>query len=523
MNLSKQRNLPSPVSGRGAGGEGGQRRSKLSSSIPTVASRRRFLRTAAALASSLAAPQIVPHSVFGATAPSNRVHVGQIGCGHQSQRIIPSFLVHDDVRILAVCDVNRQGKGYYYPDRLLGRETARQWIDDYYAEKAAGGPFQGDAYDRILGHHWGKAGSEAPKGQKASGGRAKGCATYVDFRELLARPDLDAVAIVVPDHWHALIAIAALKAGKDVYCEKPLALTIYEGQQMVKAVREHRRVFQTGAQFRSSPEVRRACELVRNGRLGEIRTVRTWVDSNSFPSPGPGWQPQPVPEGFDYDFWLGPAPKAPYHIERCFHRWRYILDYSNGQTANFGCHTNDIAQWGLNMDGTTPVEFADNGAEFLPKGSLFTAASKTAFRARYANGVELICETRRSSATKFEGTEGRLEVSLGGRMKTSPENLRDSVIGPNELHLPESNPARQDNAREHIDADHVRNFLNAVKSRHDPIEPVEVGLSTASLCILGNIAQLLKRKFAWDPVAQRSPDDEVNRMLRRPMREPWTL
>jgi predicted dehydrogenase len=269
--------------------------------------------------------------------------------------------------------------------------------------------------------------------------------------------------------------------------------------------------------------VRRACELVRNGRLGEIRLVRTWVDPNSFPSPGPGWQPQPIPDGFDYDFWLGPAPVAPYHIERCFHRWRYILDYSNGQTANFGCHTNDIAQWALNADRTTPVEFADNGSEFPPRGSLFTAATKTAFRARYANGVELICETRKSSATKFEGTEGRLEITLGGSLKTSPENLKDSAIGPNEIHLPQSNPARQENVRKHIDADHVRSFLNAVKSRQDPIEPVEVGHSTASLCILGSIAQVLKRKFAWDPVAQRSADGEVNHMLRRAMRAPWTL
>ncbi|MCL4195062.1 MAG: Gfo/Idh/MocA family oxidoreductase, partial [Thermoguttaceae bacterium] len=258
----------------------------------------------------------------------------------------PSFLVHDDVQILAACDVNRSGVGYYYPDQVLGRETVRTWVNEHYAEKTGTGSF-------------------------------KGCDVYNDFRELLARPDIDAVAIVVPDHWHALIAIAAMKAGKDVYCEKPLALTIYEGNEMAKAVRKYNRVFQTGAQFRSAPAVRKACELARNGRLGEIRTVRTGVDANSFPSPGPGWQPQPVPEGFDYEFWLGPAPRAPYHIERCFHRWRYILDYSNGQTANFGCHTNDIAQWALGMDGSGPVEFEDNGSEFPPPGSLFTAATRT--------------------------------------------------------------------------------------------------------------------------------------------------
>ncbi len=453
--------------------------------------RRRFLKTAAAAAGAWCAATVVPARVRGAMAPSNRINVGLIGCGHQSQRIVPSFLVHTDMQMVAVCDVRRCGVGYYYPDQVLGRETAQRWVHDHYAEQTASGRYQG-------------------------------CAAYADFRELLARPDIDAVAIVVPDHWHALIAIAALRAGKDVYCEKPLALTINQGRQMVKAVRRYQRVFQAGAQFRSSPSVRRACELVRNGRLGQIRTVRTWVDPNSFEGPGPGWQPMPVPDGFDYDFWLGPAPDAPYHVERCFHRWRYILDYSNGQTCNFGAHTNDIAQWALGMDGTTPVEFEDNGAEFPPAGSLFTAATRTAFRARYANGIELFCETRSSSATRFEGTAGWLEIDLGGGLTTYPENLADTVLGPQEVRLPRSNPTREENVRKLIDADHVRNFLDAVKSRQDPIEPVEVGHSTASLCILGNIAQVLKRKFTWDSAAERSPDDaDVNAMLSRPMRDPW--
>jgi predicted dehydrogenase len=419
--------------------------------------------------------------------------VGVIGCGHQSQRDVPSFLVHDDVQVLAVCDVNRQSDGYYHPGQVLGRETVRQWVEDHYARQTAAGQF-------------------------------KGCTAYHDFRDLVARKDLDAVAVIVPDHWHAIIAIRAMEAGKDVYCEKPLALTIAEGQEMVKAVRKHGRIFQTGAQFRSSPAVRRACELVRNGRLGEIRRVRTWVDANSFEGPGPGWQPMPVPEGFDYEFWLGSAPQAPYHRDRCLFRFRYILDYSNGQTANFGAHTNDIAQWALNTEHTCPVEFEDNGSEFPPAGSLFTAATKTAFRARYANGIELLCETGKSAGAKFEGTEGRLEITLGGRLATFPENLKDSEIGPNEIHLPVSNPAHPTHERKLVDADHVRNFLDAVISRRDPIEPVEVGHRTSSLCTLGNIAQCLKRKFRWDPAAERSPDDEeVNRMLSRPMREPWKI
>ena len=452
--------------------------------------RRDWLKTAAAI--SFAAPCIVPASVFGANAPSNRIHLGMIGCGHQSQRLIPSFLVHADARIVAACDVNRSGTGYYYPDQVLGRETAKKWVDEHYAKQTRSG-------------------------------RSDDCTTYHDFRDLLARDDIDAVVIAVPDHWHAIITLAALRAGKDVYCEKPLALTIREGQEMVKAVRDHDGVFQTGAQFRSSPAVRRACELVRNGRLGEIRRIRTWVAANSFPSPGVDWKPQPVPEGFDYAFWLGSAPEAPFHPERCFFRWRYILDYSNGQTTNFGAHTNDIAQWGLGMDHSGPVQFEDTGSEFPPAGDLFTAATKTSFRARYANGVELICETDNNARTKFEGTEGRLEISLGGRLATYPENLADSVIGPDEIHLPRSNPEREAHARDDVDADHAGNFVQAVKNRVDPLEPAETGHRSASLCILGNIAQRLKRKFDWDPVAERSSDDDVNNMLSREMRAPWTI
>jgi predicted dehydrogenase len=454
--------------------------------------RRQWLKAVGTSAVAAATPSIVPASVFGSNAPSNRVNLGLIGCGHQSQRLIPSFLAHEDARIVAVCDVNRSGTGYYYPDQVLGRETGKRWVEEHYAKTTRSGQY-------------------------------KGCDAYSDFREVLARKDIDAVIIVVPDHWHAVIAIAAMRAGKDVYCEKPLALTIPQGRAMVKAVRKYQRIFQTGAQFRSSPAIRKACELVRNGRLGQIKLVRTWVDGNSFPSPGPGWQPQPIHKGFDYKFWLGPAPPAPFHMERCFHRWRYIRDYSNGQTVNFGAHTNDIAQWGLGMDGTTPVEFEDMGAEFPPAGSLFDTAVKTAFLARYANGVELICETRKSSATKFEGTEGRLEITLGGKLVTYPEHLQDTVIGPNEIHLPVSNPAHTVHVRDDVDADHAGNFVKAVKARKDPLEPVEVGHSSASLCILGSIAQLVKRRFTWNPETELSGDVEVNAMLDRDLRAPWTL
>ena len=228
------------------------------------------------------APYIVPASVFGANAPSNRITVGFIGNGNQSTLDLPAFLEKDDVQVVAVCDVNTASYGYKTPDQFLGRKPAQDKVNAHYAAKQASGQY-------------------------------KGCDAYHDFREVLARADIDAVAIVVPDHWHGLMVVNAAKAGKDMYCEKPLSLTVRQGQAMVKAVREHKRILQTGSHYRSSPANRFACELVRNGRIGQVKRILTQVAENNAVSPGPGWQPMPVPEGFDYEMWLGPAPQAPYH------------------------------------------------------------------------------------------------------------------------------------------------------------------------------------------------------------------
>ncbi|HEY5315927.1 MAG TPA: Gfo/Idh/MocA family oxidoreductase, partial [Pirellulales bacterium] len=351
---------------------------------------------------------------------------------------------------------------------------------------------------------------------KTKSGHDAGCKAYTDFREVLGRDDVDVVAVVVPDHWHAPMTIAATKAGKDVYCEKPLTLTVDQGKQMIKSVREHKRILQTGSHWRSGPAVRHACELVRNGRIGQLQRIQVYLPKNNFVGPGPGWQPMPVPEGFDYATWLGPAPLAPYHADRCLYRFRFILDYSGGQVTNFGAHYFDIAQWGHGSDTTGPVEFEDTGAEFPEPGSLFTTATKVAFRARYADGVELICQTsEKQSGTRFEGTKGWVQVNSKG-VRTSPESLATSEIGSSEIHLPHSNPKRTENKYSNYLPDHVGNFLASVKSRQDPIEPVEVGHRTASICHLGNIAMLLKRKIRWDPEAEQIVgDDEANRMLSR--------
>lgn len=464
--------------------------------LPTVCvgptSRRAFLQ-AAALGSAACVPYLVPSSVFGAAAPSNRIHVGFIGTGNQSTIDLPSFLQQDDVQILAVCDVNTASYGYKTPDQYLGRKPAQDKVNAFYAAKKASGAF-------------------------------RGCDAYNDFRDVLGRSDVDAVAIVVPDHWHAVMAVMAAKAGKDMYCEKPLALTVRQGQAMVRAVRQHGRILQTGSHYRSSPANRFACELVRNGRIGRITRIVAQVAENNAVDPGPGWKPMPVPEGFDYEMWLGPAPKAPYHKDRCLYRFRFNLDYSGGQVTNFGAHSNDIAQWGLGMDDTGPVEIEDLGAEWPSKGGLYNTATKVHFRARYANGVELICQTRKPGfGARFEGTEGWVEFSYGG-VKTAPESLKTSRIGPNEIHLPVSNPARTVDAAKNYIPDHVRNFVDCVKSRRDPVAAVEMGHRTATVCHLGNIAMLLKRKIQWDPGKEQFlHDDEAAALLDRPMREPWRL
>ena len=438
-------------------------------------SRRRF-GAAAAVA---AAPFIVPRSVFGANAPSNRVNVAIIGCGNQSRADVPAMLQMADVQVVAVCDVNRGSRGYAQPEHFLGREPVRQLVHDHYATREKSGSY-------------------------------RGCDASADFRDVLARDDVDAVVVTLPDHWHALVTVLACQAGKDVYCQKPMSLTVDDGRRMVAAVRGHRRILQTGSQYRSHPAVRTMCELVRNGRVGEVRKAVAIVnDSGS--GPGPGWKEMPVPEGFDYDMWLGPAPEAPYHVDRCLYRFRFHLDYSGGQVTNTGAHAIDIVQWGLGMDDTGPVEFRDLGAVWPEPGHLFTTAMKTHFGARYANGVELECVTQSPGfGARFEGTEGWIQFT-GGTLQASTPAILDAPLGPDALRLP-------------VSPGHYRNFIDSVKSREEPIEPVEVGHRTASVCHLGNIAMRLKKTLQWDPAAERFPADaQAESMLRRPYRGAWKI
>lgn len=440
--------------------------------------RRSFLRSSAVFTAAAAGPLILPRSLFGANAPSNRITLAIIGCGNQSSVDIPEFLKNEDCQIVAVCDVNTASFGYKNAKQFLGREPQRDFVNKFYAEKTHNSQF-------------------------------KGCEAYTDFRQVLARKDIDAVAIITPDHWHAVMTILAAKAGKDIYCQKPLTLFIGEGKEMIRAVRQHQRILQTGSQWRSNPLIHRACELVRNGRVGKLQRVETYVAENNFTGPGPGWKEMPVPKGFDYDFWLGPAPKAPYHSDRCLYRFRFIRDYSGGQTTNFGAHSLDVAHWGMGADRTGPVEIENLGAEFPPAGDLFNTPTKVAFAARFASGVVVECKTNKIGfGVKWIGTDGWLSVGYKA-IECEPAGIKDSAIGSGETRLP-------------VSANHYRNFLDAVKARQDPIEPVEIGHRTATVCHLGNMAMILGRKIKWDPDKEEIVGDpEAAGMVNRPLRRPW--
>jgi len=437
--------------------------------------RRRFLK-AAVLA---AAPYVVPASVVGARAPSNRIHVGCIGTGNQGSQVMKGFLQETDVRVVAVCDVNTASHGYKHASQYLGREPARKTVEAHYAEQTRSGTYTG-------------------------------CEATTDFLRVLDRDDIDAVTIVVPDQWHAVMAIMAAERGKEMYCEKPLSLTVADGRAMVDAVRRAGVVLQTGSHERSRPRTRFACELVRSGRIGRLTRIQTVVGPHNKTAPPADWTPMPVPDGFDYERWLGPAPWAPYHEDRCLYSFRFLLDYSGGQVTNYGAHALDIAQWGAGMEHTGPVEFEDLGSVW-PEDGLFDVALTVHFRARYASGLELECITRKDNMScRFEGTDGVVEIGYGGFV-TEPESLKRSVIGAGDVHLYPSD-------------NHYRNFLDCVRTRREPAAPVEIGHRSATVCHAANIAMRLKRRLRWDPDAERFiGDDEANRMLTRPKRSPWSL
>ena len=428
-------------------------------------SRRRFLGRSARLVAGAAVPLIVPSSVLGLSrrpSPSNRLTMGIIGTGGMGIGNMRSFMWHDRVQVVAVCDVDR-----------AHREEAKGVAEKHYSE------------------------------HKPSG-RHDGIGSYGDFRDLIARDDIDLVCIATPDHWHAPIAAAAARAGKDIYCEKPLTRTVAEGRALADLVRRTGRVLQVGSQQRSDRRFRLACELVRNGRIGRLRKINVTLPTGA--STGLH-APEPVPEGFDYDMWLGPAPWAPYVKERCHYNWRHQRDYAGGEIADWGAHHIDIAHWGMGLDRSGPVEVS--GTAEWPEDGLWDMPVRFEVAYRYANGVTLVVKDHSwERFVSFEGSDGTVTVSRQ-YLRTDPPSLAKSRIGPGEDRL-------------EVSTWHHGNFIDAVLGRRDPVAPAEVGHRSATACHLGNLAVRLGRRLRWDPEREKFVDDSAaDRHLSRANRSPW--
>jgi predicted dehydrogenase len=342
--------------------------------------------------------------------------------------------------------------------------------------------------------------------------------SYKDFRELLDRKDINAVTIATPDHWHALVALEAMRKGKDVYCEKPLTLTIDEGKALVKAARETGRVFQVGSQQRSDARFRLACELVRNGRIGKVTRVETRIGENPQSPPLPK---APPPEGLDWDFWLGPTPVVDYvelpragnmdPMSRCHYDFRWWYDYSGGKMTDWGAHHNDIAQWGLGMDGNGPVAVEAKGTEPAHESNRYNCHHQFEVTYTYADGAKLVCTSGGENGVKFEGEDGKWIFVSRGRIDASDKKLLDESLPSDAVKL-------------YVSHDHMGNFLECVKSRKKPICDVEVGHRSVTVCHIGAIALRTGKKLKWSPAEEAFVGDEqANKWLRREMRSPWKL
>ncbi|OHB80655.1 MAG: oxidoreductase [Planctomycetes bacterium RBG_16_55_9] len=426
-------------------------------------SRRQFIRRAVGTgAAAVAFPYLVPSCVLGeggGAAPSGRITLGFIGTGKQSKHLMSSFLNSPGTQVLAACDVDK-----------LKLARGKKIVEDHYASKNV------SSY--------------------------KGCDTYGDFRELLARDDIDAVVIATPDHWHAITVIQSAQAGKDIYCEKPLSQTIEQARAMVNAVRRYGRVFQTGSMQRSDWHFRLGCELVLNGYIGELQNVNVNVGGPPQDNPLPA---QPVPDYLDWDLWLGPALWRPYNEELSPHlsfdgfpNWRNHSKFGGGGMTDWGAHHFDIAQWGMGMDQSGPVEIIP------PDGGEHKVLTY-----KYATGVTMT-RSGRARGVLFTGTKGEVNTDRGF-LQTKPENLKDQQLGPNEIHLYESR-------------NHYVDWLDAIRKRSRPICDIETGCRSVSVCHLGNIAYKLGRPLKWNPEHEVfEGDDGANRLLSRPMRSPWHL
>ncbi len=422
--------------------------------------RRDFLKAGAVLSTFM----IVPRRVLGGPgfiAPSDKINLGFIGCGKQSGILRRSFL-GEDAQIVAASDV--------YEAKL---EKFKDEVEKWYALR-----LQKSKFDGITG--------------------------YEDFREILARKDVDAVVIALPDHWHAAAAVRAAEAGKDIYCEKPLALTVKEGRAMVDATRKHKRVFQTGNMQRSWPEFRQAVQLVQSGAIGEVKQV--FVSVGGPPKPF-DLKEEPIPAGLSWEGWLGPnVVERPYNNELAptleydfYPRWRNYADFGGGMMTDWGAHMFDIGQWGLGMDGSGPTEITVPGPD-AEDGLVY----------KYANGAQMTHRRTGDNHCHFIGSEGEVWVARK-KLVTTPKNLENKSFS-------------KEDYKVYVSENHYKDFLDAIRSREKPICDVAVGHSTATVCNIGNIAYRLGRNLRWDPKKETfEGDKEANDLLKRPMKKEWKV
>jgi predicted dehydrogenase len=431
-------------------------------------SRRRFLQSVSA--ATLGAPLILPSLSRGAISANDRITLGFIGVGVMGRGHLGKFLGNQNVQVVAICDVVKER-----------REHGKEMVEKRYGE------------------------------QKKTD--FKGCQTYNDFRELLARADIDAVVIATPDHWHAIPCVQAAAAKKHIYCEKPLTHTIAEGRKIVEAAKKNGIIFQTGSQQRSEfgGHFRKAVELVRNGRIGKVQTIHIGVGASPVACDLPT---QEKPEGADWEFWLGPAPQRGYNEVLCpkgihnhFPAWRDYKEYAGGRLADMGAHHFDIAQWALDMDASGPVKIEP------------PASGKSGLKFTYANGVVMIhgypernpkFEGQHRDCI-FEGTEGTIFVSRGG-IKTLPESILKEPIAEKEAAF-----------RVYPSTDHHKNWIECIQNKKDCICTAEIGHRSAAVCHLANIGYALRKPLQWDPSKERFDDAEANKLLYREPRGEWRL
>ncbi|MHC4434862.1 MAG: Gfo/Idh/MocA family protein [Planctomycetota bacterium] len=415
------------------------------------------------IAGILTFPHVVASSALGragAAAASQTVSMGAIGIGGRGRQILQALMGRSDCRMLAVCDVDS--------GRL---DQARDIVNSKYDNSH--------------------------------------CAAYSDYRDLLVRDDIDAVLIASPDQWHVLQSVEAARAGKDMYLEKPLGLSVAEDIALRKAVKKYNRVFQFGTQQRSGRNFRFACELVRNGRIGRLRTIIAATPASRI---GDSYRPSRVPPQLDYEMWVGPARWMPYTqgvVGSCGN-WGHISNFSLGWITTWGIHHVDIAQWGNDADQSGPVEI--EGCGEFPRDGLYNCAVAWDVKLKYANGVTLnfVDNKKQRQGVLFQGDEGWVFVKRGA-IEAEPKSLLNERIGPEETHLGNS-------------SDHAGNFLDCVKSRSTPVSSIDSAVRTDTVCHLSDIAMRLSRRLRWDPEAERFiDDDQANRMLTRSMRSPWHL